>query len=217
MGRHGICLAADMRSQNISAVAVVVTLASLVIACSSGGAGTISNDGDGGAEGGGGTDGGGRDGGRVDATDNDAAREGGSGGCSANAQCRPGFENCVAPGQPVCGGPAPLKECNVDGDCADAGTDQVCIAEACGGASCGPKCTADSECTSAPAGLLMCGGNGHCAVKPCTSTSCPTNFTCSGNQGCVRKACTADGECSGGACVNAQCWSGRGTCEPMPS
>jgi hypothetical protein len=87
----------------------------------------------------------------------------------------------------------------------------------CGGSTCQPKCTGDASCPSTPAGLLTCGPGGKCQPKTCTPTSCPTNFTCpSDGSGCVRTTCTTDSQCAG-ACVNGTCWSGPGTCRPIPA
>lgn len=193
-------------------------------ACGGGGAGDIGSEAtssDGGQKN---TDGGGSDGGSTDAArkaDGDIKLgDSSTGGCRKREDCNQSFEECFAPGQEICGGPAPLRECNVDDDCADAGANKICVSQSCGTTSCLAKCTDDTNCPSSPTKQTICQlATGRCIPKPCTNTSCPQHFVCPSDpsQGCVRKACKADSECGGGACVNDLCWSGPGTCGDIPA
>lgn len=188
------------------------SVAIAIVACGGGGPGDVgSATTDGGST----SDGGARDG-AADVTKVDGS--GGGVGCRKDVECKSGFETCVAPGQPQCGGPEPVEHCKGDAECADAGSGLVCVSLGCGATSCNPKCTSDGNCVTVPAGLKSCNvTSGHCEPKTCTASSCPVDFTCSGdpNAGCVRKSCSNDGECSG-ACVNGLCWSGPGKCMGIP-
>jgi len=138
---------------------------------------------------------------------------GGSGGCHSTADCKAStFETCGRVEDPVCGGAVP-RPCTSDQECADAGSNGVCVDTGCGVNTCIPKCASDQDCGSNPAGALTCNlATGKCAPKACTQSSeCPANFTCGGSAGCVTKSCTTDSECSV-ACVNGLCSSAPGVC-----
>jgi hypothetical protein len=175
----------------------ILTLSILIAACGSSGSGSGSaTDGGGGAAGGGGSG-------------------GTTGNCHSDSECQQSFMMCFAPDQVICGG-MPLHDCDQDADCADAGADQICLTGSCSSSQCVPKCVDDQSCPSTPPGLSTCDAStGHCVSKPCTSSSCPQNFSCNAGAGCVRKTCAADGDCAG-ACVNGSCYSGPGTCSSPP-
>src|SRR5262249_44928207 len=82
------------------------------------------------------------------------------------------------------------------------------------GKSCVPGCQSPGDCGDGKTCI-----NHHCQPLPCSSpTQCPKYFKCvlppvgGGGAQCQRLACHADGDCSGGDCVDGACYGTLGTC-----
>ena len=141
-------------------------------------------------------------------------------GCRTQSDCaNSGGGECLAPGQPLCGGACPMS-CSSDTEC---GAGNVCAYSPCSCSGSTPNICQPSCATAGCPDGQTCGSDGHCSATGCTTKAqCPQYFDCvfppgSGMSHCERLACTADGECgSGGFCVDGACYGVLGSCRVPP-
>lgn len=142
------------------------------------------------------------------------------GSCRTETDCENG-QICVPPGQSAGCGMCyqPENTCTTSKDCTN-GT--VCALDEspcqCNGPTyvCMPACTADS----CPAGQA-CTGDGTCQYLSCATGAytCEPYTTCTSgapHNGCQRWTCETDNDCSGGRCVEGQCYEDFGYCSYLP-
>ena len=140
-------------------------------------------------------------------------------GCRTQSDCANGAGGeCLAPGQPLCGGACPMS-CTSDTQC---GAGNVCAFSPCScSASNSNICQASCATAGCPDGQ-SCGSDGHCSATGCvTKAQCPQYFDCvfppSGMSHCERLACSGDADCgSGGFCVDGACYAALGSCRVPP-
>lgn len=143
------------------------------------------------------------------------------GECRDSSDCTDG-QMCIAPGESAGCGICyePENQCQTSKDC---GTGFVCGLDEspclCSGPTtvCMPACTADS----CPEGQA-CTSDGTCQYISCATGGfqCPEYTSCNTGapkNGCERWVCSADKDCSGGTCVEGQCYGDFGYCSyPVP-
>jgi|GEM_PF-6750747 len=139
-----------------------------------------------------------------------------------------------------CGGPAPVRTCEVDEDCA---AEAICEEDACGSTWCVRGCPdlpcADTEtciekrCVERPCdaeGAATCPDRHSCRpedpgadARGCVPDACaagapcPEGWDCAPGAaadvyGCVHRTCSAASDCDCGSCVNGFCEASPGFC-----
>ncbi len=162
--------------------------------------------------------------------------------CATHADCppvvgAPGTRCATEPFTFECGGPAPVRTCEVDEDCA---AEAICEEDACGSTWCVRGCPdqpcsttqdcVEKRCVERPCdaeGAAPCPDRHACLpedpgadVRGCTpdvcaaGVPCPEGWDCAGGaaadvHGCVHRSCADAADCACGTCVN-------GLCEPTP-
>ena len=152
-------------------------------------------------------------------SDHSDAGSGGQSGCRGQKDCQSGWFCAAYTLPPLCGGQYDTNitnDCQVDGDCADAGSDFACLTGICvfphGGGQPGPHCrkgcSVDADCGPG----LACTSAHHCETRSCAAPGdCGPNYTCSAGK-CQAAPCSADSACQG-YCVNGSCSATLGECE----
>lgn len=211
-----------LRMGTPSALAVGVLLLASVAACgsSSDGGSDTKDAGSGGTSAGGtGTTGGA--GGASGGSGGSSGAGAGPGTCDASLACAAGTFCAVYTLPPLCGGvidPGLTNDCQVDADCADAGTSLICDAKLCdfphGGGQpslhCRKGCDAAADCGPG----FDCDTAHHCIAASCgNATECGDNFVCTAGK-CAPKPCSANQDC-GDYCVNGACSATIGQCQGM--
>jgi len=140
----------------------------------------------------------------------------------------------------ACGGPAPVRTCAVDGDCA---AEAICEEDACGSTWCvrgcpdlpclGTETCVEKRCVERPCdgeGAAACPDRHSCRpeepgadARGCVPDACAAGATCPEGwdcapgtaadvHGCVHRTCSAAADCDCGSCVNGLCEASPGFC-----
>ncbi|MBN2194317.1 MAG: hypothetical protein JW751_15985 [Polyangiaceae bacterium] len=165
--------------------------------------------------------------------------------CATHADCSPvtGAPIHLCALEPFtfeCGGPAPVRTCEVDADCT---ADAICVEDPCGSTFCVLGCPASpcpdtEDCIEKHCVARPCDGEGAspcperhsclpldpgadargCVPDPCGADApCQEGWDCRSGvaadaHGCVHRACSVATDCDCGSCVNGYCEATPGFC-----
>lgn len=165
--------------------------------------------------------------------------------CATHADCppvmgAPGTQCATEPFTFECGGPAPVRTCEVDEDCA---VDAICVEDGCESTWCllgcpDAPCSATQDCVDKRCVERQCDAEGAapcpdrhsclledpdadargCVPDACAAGApCPEGWDCApgaaaDGYGCVHRTCSEAADCDCGACVNGLCAPTPGFC-----